>query len=41
MGAGEIKGAEEICQQVWKALQAFRGTVPQDDDVTLLAVRSN
>jgi serine phosphatase RsbU (regulator of sigma subunit) len=29
---------ERMCEALWQALTAYRGTMPQDDDVTLVAV---
>ena len=29
---------ERICEALWLALKAYQGTMPQDDDVTLVAV---
>jgi sigma-B regulation protein RsbU (phosphoserine phosphatase) len=29
---------ERICEALWRALTAYQGTMPQDDDVTLVAV---
>ncbi len=29
---------KQICETLWQALVAYQGTVPQDDDVTLVAV---
>ena len=34
-------GADQVCEAVWRAVQAYQGSVPQDDDVTLLAVAAN
>jgi serine phosphatase RsbU (regulator of sigma subunit) len=29
---------KQICEALWQALKAYQGTMPQDDDVTLVAV---
>jgi sigma-B regulation protein RsbU (phosphoserine phosphatase) len=29
---------ERTCEQLWSLLKAYQGSVPQDDDVTLVAV---
>lgn len=36
----EIAGShpEQVCEALWQALTAYQGTMPQDDDVTLVAV---
>lgn len=33
--------AEQACEAVWQAVQTYQGGVPQDDDVTLVAVAAN
>ena len=41
LGIGDSRQPDQICREIWEALGTFQGTVPQNDDITLLAVRTN
>ncbi len=41
MGIGDSRQPDQICREIWEALRTFQGTLPRDDDITLLAVRAN
>lgn len=36
--SGNGAGADQACEAIWGALQDYQGGIPQEDDVTLLAV---
>ena len=40
LGTGDSRQPDQICREIWEALRIFQGTVPRDDDITLLAVRA-
>jgi len=41
LGMGDSRPPDQICREIWEAVRSFQGTVPRDDDITLLAVRAN